>query len=359
VSAITNGTTTGMPSFSSTHSAAQIDAIAGYILSLAPSATTTTTTVPGSPPPPPPSGATVFARKCAACHGASGGNLVGRSLTTSQISAVVNNGTTGMPGFVTSLSKAETDAVVAYVAGKAAGGSATTTTTGPGSTPPSGATVFASKCAACHGASGGDLVGHSLSDAELASVITRGAGSMPAFASQLNAREIDAVVTYLSALGSNATTAAVETGDVDAASLYVRYCSACHGAHGEGGLFDAVAGTSLSRSDLIAVITRGRGSMPDYSGRMTADEIEAVAGFVLALGSSEDGASIASDDGSAGLGGAAPNDDGRTPSLIRDIQADAGGGLPVGVLVVAVLGVLGLVSGAGYVRIRASRGLAR
>ncbi len=296
VGSITNGTTTGMPSYRSTYSAAQIDAIAGYLLSLA-SSPATTTTVTGSPPPPPPSGSAVYSSQCAACHGASGGDLVGRSLTTGRISTVINNGTTGMPGFTTRLSKAERDAVAAYVAGKAASGPATTTTTVPGSPPPSGAAVFAESCAVCHGGSGGDLVGHSLSDAQLTSVISRGTGSMPAYASRLSTTQIDAVVNYLSSLGSNpatAATAAGGTGDINAAALYVGFCSACHGAHGEGGRFGPVAGTSLSRSELIALTANGRGSMSGYSGRMTADEIEAIVGFVLALGSSEDAASIES-----------------------------------------------------------------
>jgi mono/diheme cytochrome c family protein len=299
VGSIANGTTTGMPSYGSTYDAAQIDAIADYLLSLASSPTTTTTTIPGFPPPPPPSGSAVYSSQCAACHGASGGDRVGRSLTTGRISTVINNGTTGMPGFTTRLSKAERDAVAAYVAGKAASGSAVTTTTVPGSPPPSGAAVFADSCAVCHGGSGGDLVGHSLSDPQLTSVVSRGKGSMPAYASRLSATQIDAVITYLSSLGSNPSTATAAgagagAGDIDAAALYVGFCSACHGAHGEGGRFGPVAGTSLSRSELIALTANGRGSMSGYSGRMTTDEIEAVAGFVLALGSSEDAASIES-----------------------------------------------------------------
>jgi mono/diheme cytochrome c family protein len=118
---IANGTSTGMPAYASTYNATEIDAIADYILSLAATPTTTTTTTPGSPPPPPPSGAAVYSSQCAACHGASGGDLIGRNITTSRIAAVTNGGTTGMPGFSSRLSQAEVSAVVAYVAGKAGG----------------------------------------------------------------------------------------------------------------------------------------------------------------------------------------------------------------------------------------------
>ncbi len=348
VGTITSGTTTGMPSFNSTYSAAQIDAIAGYILSLAPPATTTTTTTPGSPPPPPPSGATVFSGNCAGCHGASGGNLVGRNIATSRISAVVNGGTPGMPGFATKLSTAEVDAVVAYVAGKTAAGSTTTTAAASGSTVSNGAALFSSNCAGCHGSSGGNLAGHSLSDTDLASVVANGRGSMPAFGSELDTRQIDAVVSFLSSLGSGPATAVA--GDGGAASLYVKYCSACHGAHGEGGVYDAIAGTTLERSDLIGVITTGRGLMPDYSERMTADEIDAVAGLVLAFAPADGAVTI--DDGPAGAPDPAPIKDALPPVP----ETDAGGGSPATAL--ALLGFLGLAGGLGYVRWRASRGVA-
>jgi mono/diheme cytochrome c family protein len=203
---------------------------------------------------------------------------------------VTNNGTTGMPGFSSRLSQAETDAVVAYVAGKA-GGPATTTTTEPGSPPPSGAAVFAESCAACHGPSGGDLVDHTLTDSELTSVISRGVGSMPGYASRLSSDQLAAVVAYLSSLGADAsgtTSVGGESGGIDSAALYTRYCSTCHGAHGQGGRSGPIAGTSLSRAELIAVTTDGLGSMPGYSGRMTPEEIEAVAAFVLALGPGTD-----------------------------------------------------------------------
>ena len=289
VNITTNGTSTGMPAYASTYTTAEIDAIAGYILSLVPTPTTTTTTLPGSPPPPPSSGAAVYSSHCSACHGPSGGDLVGRNLSTSRIASVTNNGTTGMPGFSTRLSQAETDAVVDYVAEKT-GGAATTTTTEPGAPPPSGAAVFSESCSACHGGSGGDLVGHSLSDAELTSVISRGVGSMPGYASRLSSDQLTAVVAYLSSLGAGATSTTVAggSGDVDAAALYTRYCSACHGAHGQGGRNGPVAGTALSRAELIAITTDGLESMPGYSGRMSSEEIDAVATFVLALGPGAD-----------------------------------------------------------------------
>jgi mono/diheme cytochrome c family protein len=118
---------------------------------------------------------------------------------------------------------------------------------------------------------------------------------MPGYASRLSSDQLAAVVAYLSTLGAGATDTPVDggSGGVDAAALFTRYCSACHGAHGQGGRNGPVAGTLLSRTELIAVATDGLGSMPGYSGRMTPEEIEAVAAFVLALGPGTDEALVA------------------------------------------------------------------
>ncbi|MDF1597850.1 MAG: c-type cytochrome [Acidimicrobiia bacterium] len=280
VSATANGTGGGMPPFSGSLTSAEIEAIITFVESIAPP--TTTTTAPGTPPPPPPSGAAVYSANCAACHGASGGDLVGRGLTTSQVSAVTKSGTSGMPGFSSKLTTDEITAVSTYVAGL---GSATptTTTTAPGSPPPSGASVWAESCAACHGASGGDLVDHALTDSQLRTVTNNGRGSMPGFSGRLSTEQINAVVAYLSALRGDSSTSSADPGGVDGTSLYAKYCAACHGADGSGGVGGPVAGTSLSRSELISVTADGRDSMPAYSGRMTSDEIAAVADFILGL----------------------------------------------------------------------------
>ncbi|MDH5371870.1 MAG: c-type cytochrome, partial [Acidimicrobiia bacterium] len=292
VSVTTSGRAS-MPSFSGSLTGAEIEAIITYVDSIAPP--TTTTTAPGTPPPPPPNGSAVFASNCAGCHGSNGGDLVGRGLTKAQVSSTTNNGTSGMPGFSSRLSTAEVDAVSSYVA-SLGGAAPTTTTTAPGSPPPSGSAVFAENCAVCHGAGGGDLVGHSLTNSQLLSTTNNGQGTMPAFSSRLSTEQINAVVAYLSSLGSDSSTPPDDTG-VDGSSLYAKYCSSCHGAHGAGGAGGAVAGTSLTRSQVISLTTDGRGSMPSYSGRMTADEIGAIADFILGLSGSGDAGTVSAAEG--------------------------------------------------------------
>jgi outer membrane protein assembly factor BamB/mono/diheme cytochrome c family protein len=76
--------------------------------------------------------------------------------------------------------------------------------TSPAST--TGAEVFASNCATCHGADGsggqgpalGDgVVAAKLTEAETLAVVTNGRNAMPAFEDQLSADELDAVVAYV------------------------------------------------------------------------------------------------------------------------------------------------------------------
>ena len=281
VSSITNGTTTGMPAYKSTYNASEISAIADYLLSLGAAPTTTTTTRPGSAPPPPPSGASVYSSNCAACHGAAGGDLVGRNLTTSRISTVTNNGTTGMPGFSSRLSPAETSAVVAYVAGKA-GGTATTTTTKPGTPPPSGASVYSSNCAACHGAAGGDLVGRNLTTSRISTVTNNGTTGMPGFSSRLSPAETSAVVAYVAGkAGGTATTTTTKPGTPppSGASVYSSNCAACHGAAGGD-----LVGHVLSDTRLASVISQGTGTMPGYASRLGSADLDAVVAYVSSLG---------------------------------------------------------------------------
>jgi mono/diheme cytochrome c family protein len=76
------------------------------------------------------------------------------------------------------------------------------------------ATLYKSKCAACHGADGtgtpmGKKIGvrdltsadvQKMSDAELTDIITNGKGKMPAFGKSLKAEDIQGLVAYIRAL---------------------------------------------------------------------------------------------------------------------------------------------------------------
>lgn len=80
---------------------------------------------------------------------------------------------------------------------------------GPGGDPANGRNIYASRCAACHGADGAGGIGPAfvakgrnpavadrLSEADHIKVVTDGRNAMPAFKSQLSDQEIKDVVAY-------------------------------------------------------------------------------------------------------------------------------------------------------------------
>jgi mono/diheme cytochrome c family protein len=77
------------------------------------------------------------------------------------------------------------------------------TTTAGGATTLAGPEIFASVCAACHGADGTGNTGpdltalSTLTKDRIVDQVTNGGGSMPAYGGQLSAEEIDVVSDYV------------------------------------------------------------------------------------------------------------------------------------------------------------------
>jgi mono/diheme cytochrome c family protein len=353
VNTTANGTA-GMNGFSGTLTSAEIDLVAGYLFNWSGTPAPTTTTLPGTVP----NGAEVWAQSCAGCHGSNGGNLVGRGLSAGQVASVTASGTSGMPGFSSSLSTAQIDAVSAYVA-SLAGVAPTTTTVAPGAPPPSGAAVFAESCAACHGAAGGDLVGHSLSGSQLLDVTANGRGAMPGFSDRLSSEHIDAVVAYLASIGG--TTPSPDSSEVDGAALYATHCSACHGATAEGGLGGPLAGTELARSEFIWLTTAGRGDMPSFVERLVADEVAAIADFVLSVEPLPDQTKDAAEaeDGDDEVDGGDDDDSGDSLSLFVDEDSGASPGKSPLIVAFLILGAMAIVGGVGALWLKSARELVR
>ena len=76
----------------------------------------------------------------------------------------------------------------------------------------------------------------------------------------------------------------------DVAGLYKQKCSACHGADGSG---NTAVGKSMhlrelgsadvqkeSDAELTAMITDGKGAMPAYKDKLTADQIKQLVAFI-------------------------------------------------------------------------------
>ncbi len=273
VSVTTNGQGSAMPAFGLALSEAQIAAIYAYVTG-AP-APTTTTTVPGTPV----DAGALYAATCAGCHGADGGNLVPTALSSSEVVAVIANGRGSMPGYSATLSAGQIQALADYLLARSA---VPTTTAPPSATPRSGSAVYAASCAGCHGASGGNLVGTTLSTSQLVSVISDGTGTMAGFRGVLPPAEIDAVARYLRSLAASTTTTA-PGAHPDAGSLYMRECAVCHGLHGEGGSGGALFGTSAKAGEIESIIADGSGSMPGFASKLNAEELRALVAFVVDL----------------------------------------------------------------------------
>lgn len=73
----------------------------------------------------------------------------------------------------------------------------------------------------------------------------------------------------------------------DGKALFSTKCTVCHGADGKGqsamgkklGVKDLTV-TKLSAADIEATVTHGKGKMTKFEGKLTAEEIKAVAAFV-------------------------------------------------------------------------------
>ena len=277
--AVTSGAP-GMPGFSGTLSGTQISAVAGYVAGLG----TTTTTVPGgsTTTAAPGGGGTLYGTYCSSCHGAGGGNLVGRGLTSAQVAGAITSGAPGMPGFAGTLSGTQIGAIAGYVAGL---GTGATTTTAPGGTT-SGAAVYSSFCSSCHGAAGGNLLGRGLSSAQIAAAVTSGAAGMPGFSGTLSGAEIGAVAGYVAGLGTTTTAPGGSTTTVaggPSAGLYGTYCAGCHGPGGEGGVGGALLGSTLDAAAIGSIIADGTGGMPGFGDRLSSEEIAGLADYTVAL----------------------------------------------------------------------------
>lgn len=79
----------------------------------------------------------------------------------------------------------------------------------------------------------------------------------------------------------------------DGAALYKSKCAMCHGADGSG---NTPVGKSLkvkdlaspdvqkqSDADLVKTISGGKGKMPAFNGKLSADELKAVVEFIRGL----------------------------------------------------------------------------
>lgn len=181
---------------------------------------------------------------------------------------------------------------------------------------PAGGAVFRTYCAQCHGSGAAGvegkgypslldddwLWGGTIEDIHL--TITHGIrnttdpdarySEMPKFGVDglLEAPQIDAVVEHVLAISGQEHDATLAT---EGATVFADNCAACHMDAGEGdrtqgapALNDAIWLYGGSREKIKETVTYARfGVMPAWAGRLTEDEIRAVAAYVHSRGGGE------------------------------------------------------------------------
>ncbi len=187
-------------------------------------------------------------------------------------------------------------------------GSGTSPTTTSTTQPPSagGSQIYASQCAACHGATGAGGIGPSLQTSTFTksgtiSAVTNGVGIMPGYSGSLTNEQIAAVSAYSVGLQTGESTSTTEaTDDVtgtsvpssdlptgEGADLYAANCAACHGAVGEG---DGALPINVPfANDLLMEIIRvGIGNMPGFATALTDEQIVVLSEYVHTLAQQSD-----------------------------------------------------------------------
>jgi mono/diheme cytochrome c family protein len=77
----------------------------------------------------------------------------------------------------------------------------------------------------------------------------------------------------------------------DGGEIYKAKCASCHGADGAGAMAKKMGSRDLnsaefqssSDADINAVIAKGKGKMPGYEGKLSADDITAVTKYIRTL----------------------------------------------------------------------------
>ena len=233
-----------MPAWHGQLTNAQIAAVLSYVRSawVNKGAAITEAQVAAAAQPAAASGADLFLAKCATCHQAKGqgtavipplaGNADVTTDDTKSMIATIVNGRSGaltvtgtsfngqMPAWKGQLSNADIAAIATYVRG-AWGNKASGVTeqqvasAGPGVASSVGQSVYATKCAACHQASGkggggglfpalaGNAHVNAAAPGPMLGTIEHGKGVMPSWKGQLSAADIAAVATYIRSAWGN------------------------------------------------------------------------------------------------------------------------------------------------------------
>jgi mono/diheme cytochrome c family protein len=281
-----------MPPWRETLDAAQLDALARYVVE------------PSSEP-----GAEIlFASNCSACHG----ELVPRSESIDAAREAIASGGAHetMPVWGDALTTEQLAALVSY-----------TYSAAQGTAIDFGQQLFAQYCTSCHGDFGeggpnpalpGDIIApistseylETRDDATLRAIIAQGQpnfGMSPfgsAFGGPLDDDEIEAIVVLMRSWESDPPVdlpPEVSVPDVPLSGdeIFAAVCSQCHGPMGEGLIGPTLSGEGIdaySDQDLFAVISQGREAtvMLAFGDLLSSPQIDQLVRFIRGLGEPQD-----------------------------------------------------------------------
>ncbi|MBI4056248.1 MAG: c-type cytochrome [Elusimicrobia bacterium] len=190
-----------------------------------------------------------------------------------------------------------------------------------------GSSIYSSKCISCHGkdAKGNPAMAKMFKvpnsaldltdketldkkDEDLMTVTSKGKGKMPGFAGKLKDEEITGVISYMRSMGSSPAKeekkkekkAESKPASVDlaaAAKLFGGKCATCHGKDAKGSpvmvkmfkadpaVMNLTSEKTLGETDeaLFTVISKGRGKMPAYGGKIKDEEIHSLIAYLRSL----------------------------------------------------------------------------
>jgi mono/diheme cytochrome c family protein len=209
---------------------------------------------PGTPPAPSLDGATIYANNCAGCHGPLATSSK-KGLTLARFTAAVttNSATTGM-GYLSTLTTAQVEALIAVL---------------PAVTPTPGVTpTYANTCATCHGPlATSPKAGKSAS--AISAAIAANTGGMGSL-STLTATDIANIAAELA-------TVAPPPPPVGGAALYAANCAGCHGALASS----TKGGATLAR--IQAGIAANPVAMGSFATTLTTQQLTDIATALAAV----------------------------------------------------------------------------
>ena len=70
---------------------------------------------------------------------------------------------------------------------------------------------------------------------------------------------------------------------IDGGSIYAQNCSRCHGSTGKEGRAPNITRDEFTKNEVYDKVSNGAGRMPSFATKLSANEIDAVAEFVVHL----------------------------------------------------------------------------